>query len=361
MTKREASGIAFILQDELGATLAQKFASQGRDVIAFVQPNPDAEVVDLGTVLRASSIADALDGRSLVFTLLQTAQDVEDIYLGTDGVLQSSSDNSYFVDLSTSSPRLARELHALAAVHDSYFVDAALEGDSTAVARGEARAFVGGETDILAVVLPLIDELVGSSVTTGLPGTGAAARLATLIAQTGNLLAFVEGLAFAQQAGIENSALLRLLGEGQSTNAAVELFGAQILAEDYYGGTRIRRYFRDLSTALDAAEELDLTLPGLETAYQLYDLLALVGGNAMGAHALSLIYQNEDYCAKYGLDWELAQRAMDVYDHDDYGDYSDCDDCDDPDCGSHPHHHHHHDHREGDDSLPGMGGFFSSN
>jgi hypothetical protein len=119
----------------------------------------------------------------------------------------------------------------------------------------------------------------------------------------------------------------------------------------------LQQFFFDLSGALDAADESNLALPGLETAHQLYDLLVLVGGAKKGIHALALIYYDEERCTRHGLNWELAQQAMDVYENVEEAAYVDDDyddeDYDDLDFGQFPPHH--------GDGPPIMNRFFSPN
>jgi 3-hydroxyisobutyrate dehydrogenase len=274
---------------------------------------------------------------------------------------------------------LAKELYALAAVHEHRFVEAPLDG---------LRILAAAEPDTLAAALPVLQALAPQVIDTGLPGSGTTLRLASLIALAGALMGLTEALAFALAAdgGVQpeggTDRILETLRHSAAASTVLDVFGAGILEEEFAPrtpngfptpvsapcGYDLHLFFNDLTCALDAAEEFNLVLPGLETAHQLYDLLVLAGGGQKGIHALALIYCDRAQCVRHGLNWELAQRAMDVYergdedyeyDYDDDYDFEDDEDCDDLDCGhSHSHlHPHHHD----SDGRPFIGGFFSPN
>lgn len=358
--------IAFIWQSDrtaLGSALAGKLVAAGFEVTGFVtneqKGSETAKAALPAGVERAKSLATAIEGAELVLTLLSTTQEVEDVYLGGGGIFENATPTSLFIDLSTSSPRLARELHALAAVHDHGFVEAPFEGgDAATLASGDFRILAAGEPDTLTQARPYLQVLTPQITEVGLPGTGMAMKLASQVALANSLMGLVEAISFATLLGVESSRVLESLSQGAAASAVASAFGRRILDEEFYYGGDLHQFFNELTCALDAADELGLALPGLETAHQLYDLLILVGGGAMGIHALTLIYYDEERCSAYGLNWELAQRAMDVYErandsaYSDY-DYDDDDDCDDPNC------HHHHD--DDEDDFPSMGRYFSSN
>ena len=312
-------------------------------------------------VIEAKSQISAIKKAEVVLTLLNTPQEVEDVYLGNDGILEHARQSSLFIDLSTSNPRLAKELYALAAVHDHSFVEAPIEGNPDMLETGDFRVYAAGEPDNIKRALPILHALTPHVLEVGLPGNGSSLKLASQIALANTLMGVVEAVTFLQIAGMESNQILRALDTSPTASVVAQAFGKKIIDEEFYYGVDLQQLFFDLTAALDAADEFGLALPGLETAHQLYDLLVLVGGAKKGIHALALIYYDEERCVKHGLNWELAQQAMDVYEranegaYDDYDyDDDDCDDCDDPSCGHHSHHHY-------DEGPPTMNGFFSTN
>jgi 3-hydroxyisobutyrate dehydrogenase len=381
--------IAFIWQrdwEALGSALAQRLIDAGYDVTVFIRSgqksDKDSKALLPQGARQAKSLVAAIEGADTVLTLLSTPQEVEDVYLGEGGVFEKAAPLCLFIDLSTSNPRLAKELYALAAVHDHGFIEAPfLEGVEGFRAQGslpaipdEFRILAASEPDNLEKALPVLQTLTPRIIDVGLPGSAVAMKLASQIALAGALMGVVEAVTFATLAGVEGNRILEVIQQSAAASTVAQAFGKKILDEEFYYGCDLRLFFNDLTCAIDAADELELALPGLETAHQLYDLLVLVGGGQKGLHALALIYYDEERCTQHGLNWELAQRAMDVYERandgydeygydDDYDDYDDEEECDDPNCGhSHRYHlHHHDDDDEGSGGRPSMKGFFSPN
>ncbi|MCL1846665.1 MAG: NAD(P)-dependent oxidoreductase [Coriobacteriia bacterium] len=356
--------IALIYQSAwgaLGPTLARRLIAAGNEVSVFIRKeNPGDQKAGAGLpaeAVVAKSLAAALKGAGVVITLLNTPQELEDVYLGNKGILEHAAPESLFIDLSASNPRLAKELHALAAVHDHSYVEASIEGPATMLETGDFRLLAAGEPDGLKQALPLLVALTPEVVEVGLPGNGSTLKLASQIALAGALMGVVEAIMFAMAAGIPQDQILRALETNPAAAFVAQAFGKKIIDEDFYYGIELQHFFADLTTALDTADEFGLALPGLETAHQLYDLLVLVGGAKKGIHALALIYCDEERSTKHGLNWELAQQAMDVYERASNGGYDDYEyddeECDDPNCPYHGHHL--------DDEPPLMGRFFSPN
>jgi 3-hydroxyisobutyrate dehydrogenase len=373
--------VAFVWQGKLGAALASRLARAGYVVRGFAYTEDQEPAEQAPGTVACATIAEAAAGAEAVVTLLASPQAAEDVYLGSGGVLEVVGEHTYLVDLTISNPRQARELHALAAVHDCYYVDAPVDGVAGDDVALELRVFAGGEGDTLAVVRPVLEALSSHVVDMGLPGCGAAAKVAAVVSRASELMGLVETLAFMQYSQVSKASMLAYVEDSPLLTNEARHYARLILDEDYGTGSDLAELLAELTVALDAADELGMAFPLLETAHQLYDLLALVGGGGMAPQALALIYRDEAFCRERGLDWELAQKAMDVYDHaiasqdeldDDFDDYDDFDDCDsdyddyddedaDNGAGDAAQHHHHHGHWPHDGGPPLMGGYFSAN
>lgn len=152
------------------------------------------------------------------------------------------------------------------------------------------------------------------------------------------MMGAVECLAFAKAADLDPVKVLSSVQTGSAGSWALANLAPRMLAEDFDPGFHVKHFCKDLELALDVAEKEEISLPGLETASQLYRMLATVGGADLGTQALILVYSDETTCAAHGLDWEAAMAERE---DEDGG--CDCGDCDD---------HHHHDHDDDDSSGP---------
>jgi|GEM_PF-1204136 len=274
----------------------------------------EASSADVDKLEFSASVRDAVKLSRTVITLLGSQEADEDVYLAGGGIFESASVNSVFIDLSTVSPRLSRELADLAAVHDHVYLDAPIVGSLQDIRVGHSRILAAGDRDGLQQVMPVIDALSTQVDIVGAAGAGMTAKLASQVALACGLLGLVEALMFAEANGLKKADMLSLLAADGLFSGYALAFGQAIISEDFAGGLDVRTFLNELNVALAAAEDLDLPLPGLETAQQLYDLLQLIGNGSWGIQSLALNYYDQERSEHFGLDWGLAQGGMDTYD-----------------------------------------------
>lgn len=326
-----------------------KLKTAGFDVIVASHDPREAPALRDAGVTFIDDRMEALLGSQVVITSLRTATDVENLYLGDEGLLELMDPGTYCIDLSVSSPRLAREIQAVAAVSDIEVLDAPIVcvGDHE-----NAVVFVGGDPQTQDTLSPLFPFLAPIVMPQDAAGDGQFAAMISIIALAGSLMGAVEAISLAHIAGFPEKNALNVLASTSGGSRALVDYVPQVLGHDYTGRINIAAFLDMLDVALDAAEELEVTIPMTETAYQLYELLQAVGGEEMNIQALALLYEDEQTCADYGLDWALAdgfnERCERFDDFFGASDYLDDDGASGPSGRSHG-------------SPPPIDGFFSKN
>ncbi len=324
--------IAFIGTGTMGSAMAANLINAGFQLVVTTRTKEKADVLVSEGARWADSVGEAVRDADVVITMVGYPDEVEDVYLGDDGVVDNAVAGTYLIDMTTSSPKLAREINAMAAVNDLHALDAPVTGGDVGARTGTLSIMVGGEEEDFQAVLPVL-EVMGTSVChQGKPGNGMLAKLANQVALASSMLGAVECLAFAKAADLDPVKVLSSVQAGSAGSWTLANLAPRMLAEDFDPGFRVKHLCKDLGLALDVAEAEEITLPGLETAAQLYRMLATVGGADMGTQALILVYSDEATCAAHGLDWEAAMADGD---DDEDGEGQGHDDGD-------PHHHHHH-------------------
>ena len=262
----------------------------------------------------------AVNDCSFVVSSCATSADVEELYLGDGGLLEVLSEGVCCIDASFSSPRLACEIQAMAAVGDIYAVDAPV----TALGEKEGSiAFVGGDEAGRGQAAPLLPFLAEKLSPQKSPGEGQMAALVAYIGLAGSLMGTIEAVSLAHIAGFPESSSIDALASTSAGSRALVDYAPKMILHDYEGKISVHGLLDALDVVLDLTEELDVTAPLVETVYQLYDLLATVGGDDLNIQALALLYEDEQTCAKFGLDWALADEEYGGYD--DEGDEGDFD------------------------------------
>jgi 3-hydroxyisobutyrate dehydrogenase len=317
----EHAKLAVISTAEPGYDLALRLLGAGFDV-AFHHPELDEQVgraLGEAGVRLAADMQDAVADADVTITLLGGPDEVEDAYMETGGLFESAAAGSYLIDATTSSPRLARELFAIGAVNDLHVLDAPLvyapfDDDAT-----DPLVSVGGEEEDVAAMQDVLQAMGSGYLHMGGSGKGQLGKLTQEVACASSIMGVVEAVVLAGQSGIEPKRELALL-KAQDIHAPAAIHAVErALDGDYDYHIPVEWFVDDLGIALSVADACDLTLPGLESAFQLYDLLTVIGGGWYGPQALMLLYSDEDTCNKAGLDWSKAEEE-DLYFGDDYSD-----------------------------------------
>ncbi len=275
---------------------------------------------------------DTVDQADAVCTYCTSQTALEDTYLGDDGLVQGAPPGTLLIDFSASTPGFARELSAVAMVSDLIPVEAPLLVlDITATdafaERDNLACFLAGEEGAIEAALELLEAAVGSVQQTGGSGSAQLARAAYTLQNTAQIVSSIEAnaLYYAFQRSTSSDEAGRV---GATTPVAEQVLEA-VLAERFEGTYTVEMFMAELSAALTAADDMDLILPQAESSLHLLELLAVIGGADKAPTALSLVYGEEDACARAGLDWTRAEQA--------YGEnkpeyYDGFDDIDDVDC-----------------------------
>ena len=267
-----------------------KLKTAGFDVVVASHDPREAPALRDAGVTFIDDRMEALLGSQVVITSLHTSADVENLYLGDEGLLELMDPGTFCIDLSVSSPRLAREIQAVAAVSDIEVLDAPI----VCVGEGEqAVVFVGGDPQTQSTLSPLFPFFAPIVMPQEAAGDGQFAAMISIIALAGSLMGTVEAMSLAHIAGFPEKNALNVLASTSGGSRALIDYIPRVLGHDYTGRINIATFLDMLDVALDAAEEFEVTIPMTETAYQLYELLQAVGGEEMSIQALALLYEDE--------------------------------------------------------------------
>lgn len=301
----EIKTIAFIGTGIMGCPMAGHLIDAGYTLTVYNRtPDKAVSLVEKGATL-APSAAQAVEGADVVITMVGYPEQVEELYLAKDGIVSAAKRGAYLIDMTTSSPQLARDIHELAETSGLHAFDAPVTGGEAGAQAATLTIFCGADTQEVEPVLDVLKAMGTLVLTYGRAGQGQMAKLANQVALAGSMLGLVEALTFAKQGGLDVDKVLAALLTGTASSAAMRALGPKILREDFTPGFMVEHFVKDLNLALSTAEDEEVTLPASETAAQLYSMLAEIGGARMGTQALSLVYADEQTCAQNGLDWSV--------------------------------------------------------
>jgi len=214
--------VAFIGLGVMGYPMAGYLAEAGHEVTVYNRTVSRAQSWKAeygGTV--APSPRNAAEGAEFVFCCVGNDDDLRAVSLGEDGAFESMQSGSVFVDHTTTSARIARELHAEAGRRKFSFVDAPVSGGQAGAENGQLTVMIGGDEEAVARAAPLIDCYARMQARLGDSGSGQLAKMVNQICIAGLVQGLAEALNFADRAGLDAQAVVEvisrpILADGQS-------------------------------------------------------------------------------------------------------------------------------------------------
>jgi 3-hydroxyisobutyrate dehydrogenase len=282
--------IAFIGTGVMGRSMAGHLQKAGHKLHVFNRTKEKAHaLVDAGAQWHDSAGA-AAGQADVVITMLGFPTDVESTYLGQGGIVERAKSGALLIDMTTSSPVLARRIADAAKKRGLASLDAPVSGGDVGAKEARLVIMVGGDEAAFARAKPLF-EIMGKSISRhGGPGAGQHCKMANQIAVAVGMVAWCEALAYARKAGLDAAAVQATIAGGAAGSWAMSNLAPRALADNYAPGFYVKHILKDMRIALESAAELKLDLPGLAQAKKLYDQVAAHGWEDNGTQALYKLY-----------------------------------------------------------------------
>lgn len=285
--------IAFIGTGVMGRSMVGHLLDAGHEVTVFNRSRDKAQaLIDRGAMW-ADSPGAAARKADVVITMVGYPADVEQVYLGEGAVLDAARYGALLIDMTTSSPSLARRIAERADARGQLALDAPVSGGDIGARNATLTIMVGGSQAAFEAAEPILSVLGKSVIRQGAAGAGQHTKMANQVAIAGSMLAMVEMLAYAQAAGLDRERVLQSVRAGSAASWSLENLAPRILGDDFAPGFYVKHFIKDLRIALEEAAANGLELPGLSTAKTLYDRLAEQGGEDLGTQALWLLYARQ--------------------------------------------------------------------
>jgi 3-hydroxyisobutyrate dehydrogenase len=280
--------IGWIGTGVMGASMAGHLQKAGHELYVFNRTKSKAK----GLLDRGASWCDTpakvASNSEIVFTIVGFPFDVEEVYLGEAGILAGEVPCKIVVDMTTSRPSLAQEIAAKAGEKGIESLDAPVSGGDIGAREGTLAIMVGGKKEAFEKVLPLF-QLMGKTIShMGDAGAGQNTKMCNQILVAGNMIGACESLLYAAKLGLDQRAVIDIIGKGAASSFLINNLGPRIVDGNYDPGFFVEHFIKDMGIALAEAEAVGLSLPGLGLVHQLYVAVKAQGHGRLGTQALYL-------------------------------------------------------------------------
>lgn len=229
-------------------------------------------------------------GSDIIITMLPDSPQVEEVVNG--GVLGGIRAGSLFIDMSTIAPLVARKLFESMQERGVEALDAPVSGGQVGAEGATLSIMVGGNAAAFARALPVLQAMGKNIVHIGEPGAGQTTKACNQMIVGQTIQAVAEAFTLAQKAGVDLAKMREVLLGGFAQSRILDLHGQRIIDGNFKPGFKIKLHQKDLNIALKTGGELDLTLPGTETAAKQMAAVMQQGNGELDHSALFLALKN---------------------------------------------------------------------
>ena len=277
--------IGFIGTGVMGSSMARNLMRAGYPVSVYTRTKKKAQALLDAGACWASSPAELSKEADVVISIVGYPKDVEEIYLGAAGVL-SVKKGGAVIDMTTSSPALAKKIFAAAKEKGVDALDAPVSGGDIGARDASLAIMVGGEKEAFERYRDIF-AAVGKNVRYfGAAGSGQFVKMSNQIAIASNMLGVAEAMAYAKKSGLDAEAVQQTIAAGAAGSWSLTNLAPKMLAGDWSPGFFIKHVLKDMRIAIESAEEMGLDLPGLKLSKKLYDELSVRGMDDCGTQAI---------------------------------------------------------------------------
>jgi 3-hydroxyisobutyrate dehydrogenase len=236
----------------------------------------------------ATSPQEVAKASDVIFIIVGYPRDVREVILGEHGVLSAAKPGSVVVDMTTSEPALAVEIFKLARARSVHVIDAPVSGGDVGAREARLSIMVGGEKDIAEALQPLFETMGKTIVYQGPAGSGQHTKMVNQILISTNMIGVCEALLYAYKAGLDLNTVMQSVSSGAAGSWSLTNLGTRMIAGNFEPGFFVEHFLKDMGIALAESCRMNLALPGLALAEQLYRAVQAQGYGRKGTHALLL-------------------------------------------------------------------------
>ncbi|MGO4854868.1 NAD(P)-dependent oxidoreductase [Phaeovulum sp. W22_SRMD_FR3] len=279
--------VAFLGLGVMGYPMAGHLAAKGHEVTVYNRTAAKAEAwVAQHGGRAASTPRAAAQGAEIVFCCVGNDNDLRSVVLGESGAFAGMEPGSLFVDHTTASAEVARELAAVAEDLGLTFIDAPVSGGQAGAENGVLTVMCGGDAAVYATAEPVIMAYARACRLLGPVGSGQLVKMVNQICIAGLVQGLSEGVHFAQKAGLDVEALLEVISKGAAGSWQMENRGKTMNAGKFDFGFAVDWMRKDLGIVLSEAQRNGASLPVTALVDQFYGDVQKAGGGRWDTSSL---------------------------------------------------------------------------
>jgi len=272
----------------MGSSMCGHLLDAGHPITVYSRTRSRADDLVARGASWADTPAEVAARSDVVFTMVGFPSDVREVVLGEHGTLAGARAGAILVDMTTSEPTLAQEIRVAALARGLESIDAPVSGGDVGARNAALSIMVGGDAATIERVRPLFEIMGKTIVRQGDAGAGQHAKMVNQVLLATLMIGVCEALLYAYKAGLDLETVLESVSGGAAGSWSLTNYAPRMLKGDFEPGFFVEHFIKDMEIALGEARRMNLALPGLALAHELYLALRAQGGGRKGTQALLL-------------------------------------------------------------------------
>ncbi|WP_419678455.1 NAD(P)-dependent oxidoreductase [Aliarcobacter lanthieri] len=279
--------IAFIGVGVMGKFMVSNLLKKGFEVSIYARNRQKVEDVIKEGAIFCESIKECVENKDAVITIVGYPKDVEEVYLSSDGIINSASKGTYLIDMTTTTPSLSIKIYNEAKQKDLKALDAPVSGGDIGAKNATLSIMVGGEQKDFESCKEIFESLGTTIVYAGSSGSGQHTKMSNQIAIAGVMAGVSEAIAYGKKVGLDLPTMLKSISNGAAQSFHLTNNAPKMLNKEFEPGFYIKHMVKDLKIAVSEVPNLKV----LNDVLEMYEALEKNGDGDLGTQALCKYYE----------------------------------------------------------------------
>ena len=279
--------IAFIGVGVMGKFMVSNLLKNGFEVSIYARNKAKVEDSIKEGAIFCETIKACVQNKDAIITIVGYPKDVEEVYLSQDGIINSASQNSYLIDMTTTTPTLSVKIHEVAKKKNLKALDAPVSGGDIGAKKGTLSIMVGGEQKDFEACKKLFEAMGKTIVYAGNAGSGQHTKMANQIAIAGVMAGVSEAIAYGKKMGLDIPTMLASISNGAAQSFHLTNNAPKMYKREFEPGFYIKHMVKDLKIANEEMPNLKV----LKDVLEIYETLEKNGDGDLGTQAICKYYE----------------------------------------------------------------------
>ncbi|MDQ0203960.1 NAD(P)-dependent oxidoreductase [Pectinatus haikarae] len=285
--------IGFIGTGIMGSAMAGHLLEAGYELSVYNRTKEKAAGLLAKGAKWCDSAGECARGQDAVISIVGYPKDVEESYLGSNGILANAEKGTYVIDMTTSSPLLAQKIYEAAQKKGIYAIDAPVTGGDTGAQKASLCILAGGDEAAFLAVKPLLAKMGSNIIYEGSAGAGQKTKACNQIAIAGALAGACEAFSYAQASGLDADKVFSAISKGAAGSFQMSNVVVNALKGNFEPGFMLKHFIKDMNIGIETGDIFSVNMPVLKQVLVEAKELEEKGMGEKGTQSLIKYYEND--------------------------------------------------------------------